>query len=209
VEYIFTDHAIERIRSRESEEGVVSLTMSPEEVMSFLKNGIYVQASIRPIPGQKWDPNIVYLVFYSPVDDGHFVAVCDKCLARKNCTVITIIPANRKGRWMLKHAEYRHAKEIACSHLHFVPMKFGVENNDSSKSINVSCVYLQEDCRTKVKALFKIPASEHSGIDSAVAENNFLERCNSSAASLGISPGNITQILVRLGSNGEPVVLDC
>lgn len=209
---VLTDHAIERILSREKEEGVIGLTMTPDEVLTFLQQGIYVETTQHPIPGKRWNPRTTYWVFYSPADSGFFVAIGMKPRASQEHAIFTVIPANKKGKWMLDSALLGRAKSLACHQIGFVPLQFKNETdlvNQPAMNFHVSCMYLQDGGKQKVKKLFSTPSVQYEGqADRLIATEGFLGKCIEAAATNGISKDNLVHILVRLGTHAQPIVLD-
>lgn len=213
IRVVLTEHAVARILVREVEEGVVGLTMPPDEVLAFLSNQVYVETTQYPIIGKRFSPRTTYWVFYSPSDNGYFVAIGMRNRKTHNHEIHTVIPVNKMGKWMLDYSKTSRAKTLACKEIGFVPMGFEKEfdrqkSNKVPSTIKISCMHSTGGI-AHVKGLFNVPVTEyHDAIDELIASNGFMEKCFEAAKDKGIVKQDMVSILVRIGSNAQPVILE-
>ena len=136
--FFLSHHAIRRVLLRDTEDGVVNLTLTPDEVSELLNENCYVETSQYPIPGKTYNLKFKYWVFYSPQDDYYFIAIGTINPKWNMYEIITVIPVNKKGKWMLTNKMLDEARTLAYTKIGFVPRTFVAQTNPSFK---ITCTY--------------------------------------------------------------------
>jgi hypothetical protein len=205
---VLTEHAINRILSREKEEFVVNITMTPAEVIDFLIAKIYVKATQQPIIGKKYCPDTQYMLFYSPQDDYFYIAIGRKHKKFGLFEVFTVIPANKKGKWMITKEMLQEAKNMACKALSFYLINFN-QHDKVPSLIKVSCSYKNHGGEEKIKKLFHVNANAYrNNPENLTSEHNFIHTCIEFATKYSINKKDISTFIIRFGSRGDPILIE-
>jgi hypothetical protein len=152
-------------------------------------------------------------VFYSPDDNGYFIAIGNRNIRLHCHEIFTVIPANNKGKWMLNHSKLSTAKALACKARGFSPVDFenACDHQRSIQppsSIKVSCMY-RTDKYLLTKKLFNSPKNEFTGeLGEFINSLEFMKQCIEVASEKGIEKQDMVSILVRTTLSEQPVVLD-
>lgn len=205
-----SQHAVERIESREREKGVIPLTMTCLEVIDFLSNGLFVEAKQRPIVGKRYSPKTTYWLFYSPSDSGYFIAIGAYSFSAQKHIIYTIIPSNKKKKWNITHEMARQARAMACNAIGFFHLPSFTGDNTPSLTFKVSCFY-ESNGRPKIKKLLSVPMALYDeDSERLAADMEFRKNCIIKAEGLGIKPEDLLSILIRKtkSSAEEPHILD-
>lgn len=183
----FSKHAFDVIQDRTA--------LSPDEIAAALAKKLCVNMGCKPGLSK------AHLLFYSPVDQHHFVAVQDQL----DGEVVTVWPLeyHENLAWKVPEEQKTQAKTLLHDR---EQLRYQIAEGNAPSSFFVSALFTSEQGKCKSKELFSVSANDYErDVEVYIKKGLTLSGIKVGLVKKGLLSLPVHGVSVKLGSRGSPI----